>query len=393
MIIRRLKDETKLVPGSDIFITPRMVSNFYDEPFRQMMTLLAVMEGISYSNEFFSEQGLIEVVHAMTSTVDELVKSQHRMNSLIPILKKELKLLRREEGLRLIPLFEGVREHLSIKTIISSYIGLSRIKDYLRVFIGKSETALLAGHSASVLSCKLAIADCHEVQEETGVEIFPILGGGALPFRGHFTVANAERFLNEYRGVRTYTVQSGVRYDHGPESARSLASKLSEASGKVPLKYDEDQKKDMIRAIGLFTKNYLQELSEIIDDVLKVAGHVPDQRERILGYQDVTYYKDLRNIKALFDIFADAKIAQEASKLDEERLQKLPRPIKFTAALYTCGLPPELLGTGNALKEIKREFGMHWLERHSGALFHFSFSSSCYSAQTCGHIWCFRIID
>jgi len=361
MIVKRLKDESKLILGKDVFVTPRMVSNFYDEPFRYMMTLLAVMEGIHYSSELVSEQGILELVHAMTSTVDELSKSLERMNSLYPLLRK-LKLLTKEGGLRLIPLFEGVPEHLSLKTAILSYLGLGKIRDYIRVFIGKSETALLAGHPASVLSCKLAIADCYEAALESGVEICPIVGGGALPFRGHFTAENTNRFMEEYRGARTYTIQSGVRYDHGADSTRALVKKLSEVSGKTPLSYDGDQRRNMIRAIAIFTKNYLQELSEIVDNVLKVAEHVPDQRERILGYKDVTHYKDLRNIKALFDVCADPEIMKEASRLDSEKLQRLPRPIKFTAAMYTCGLPPELLGTGNAMREIREDIGPQWLE-------------------------------
>ena len=361
-IIRRLKGHTKSIPGKNVFITPRMVSNFYEEPFRQMMTLLAVMEGIYYSNEYYSEQGIIEVVQAMTSTVDELVKSHQRMNSFLPILKKELKLLMKDERLRLIPLFEGLREHLSIKGVLSAYLGQTGIGDYLRVFVGKSETALLAGHIASVLSCKLALADCYEVKDETGVEIYPILGGGALPFRGHFTDENAEQFMEEYRGTRTYTIQSGMVYDHGPESARSLARKLAEAETKPPLKYDQDQRRNLIRAIAIFAKNYLRELSEIVDNILKIAEYVPDQRERVLGYKDVTYYRDLRNVRVLFDVCADEKVMREASKIDTEKLQKLPRPIKFTAAAYACGLPPEFLGTGNGLREIKEEFGARWLE-------------------------------
>ena len=53
---------------------------------------------------------------------------------------------------------------------------------------------------------------------------------------------------------------------------------------------------------------------------------------------------------------------RDASNIDTERLQKLPRPIKFTAATYACGLPPEFLGTGNGLREIKQELGAQWLE-------------------------------
>ncbi len=36
--------------------------------------------------------------------------------------------------------------------------------------------------------------------------------------------------------------------------------------------------------------------------------------------------------------------------------------MNFIAATYTCGLPPELIGAGSALKEIKGTMGGEWVE-------------------------------
>lgn len=49
--------------------------------------------------------------------------------------------------------------------------------------------------------------------------------------------------------------------------------------------------------------------------------------------------------------------------LDSNKFLRLPRGIKVTAALYTCGLPPEFIGTGNALKEIGEKMGSRWLDK------------------------------
>ncbi len=37
-IIQRIREKTKFVPGVDVFVTPRMVSSFEEDPFRQLMT-------------------------------------------------------------------------------------------------------------------------------------------------------------------------------------------------------------------------------------------------------------------------------------------------------------------------------------------------------------------
>ncbi|MEM3088902.1 MAG: phosphoenolpyruvate carboxylase, partial [Candidatus Bathyarchaeia archaeon] len=205
-IIKKLVQETNLVLGRDVFITPRMVSGFREEPFRQLMTILSIMEGIYNSLESYGDQGILEVVYGMIKAYEVPIKCKERVNDIFALVKKELNLGLEGKELRIIPLYEGVPEQLSVREMVPDFISQVGIKDYLRVFIGKSETALLYGHPASALSAKIAIADCYQVQEESGVEIFPIFGGGALPFRGHITLENIDCVLEEYQGAKTYTV-------------------------------------------------------------------------------------------------------------------------------------------------------------------------------------------
>ena len=42
----------------------------------------------------------------------------------------------------------------------------------------------------------------------------------------------------------------------------------------------------------------------------------------------------------------------------------LPRAIKFTAACYSMGIPPEFIGTGRGLKDIKEKGMMGMLDKH-----------------------------
>jgi len=361
-IIRKIHEETKLVPGKDIFVTPRMVSSFKEEPFRQLMTSLAIIEGIHYCKEHFREQGIIEVVQAVTATTEELKNCKERCESLLATVGKQLNMPTKDTGLRIIPLFGGIAEHLSIRQILPAFIKDVDIEDYARVFIGKSEASLLYGHLASVLSCKIAIASCDEVETSSGVEVYPIFGGGVLPFRGHMTLENADNFLEEYRGVHTYTIQSGLRYDHGLEKTRALIEKMRSAVDKKPISFDADQLKNIERMIFILAKNYLLELSEIAEKISTMADYMPDQRDRLLNVEEVAYFRELRNVENILKLCPDKEVKKSIMGYAYTAFHKPPRWVKFVASAYTCGLPPEFIGTGSALKEIEGAMGEEWVE-------------------------------
>jgi len=361
-IIRKIHKETELVPGKDIFVTPRMVSSFKEEPFRQLMTVLAIIEGIHYCKEHFKEQGIIEVIQAVTATTEELKNCKERCESLLATVGKQLNMSTKDMRLRIIPLFGGIAEHLFIRQLLPTFIKDADIKDYARVFVGKSEAALLYGHLASVLSCKIAIASCNEVKTSSGVEVYPIFGGGALPFRGHMSLENAENFLEEYRGVHTYTIQSGLRYDHGLEKTRALIEKMRSAVNKKPLEFDADQVKNIERMIFILAKNYLLELSEIAEKISTMADYMPDQRDRLLNVEEVAYFRELRNVENILKLCPDKEVKRSILGFAYAAFHKPPRWVKFVSSAYTCGLPPEFIGTGSALKEIEAAMGGEWVE-------------------------------
>ncbi len=254
-------------------------------------------------------------------------------------------------------------ELLNIKRTGTEYIKKIDEKDYLRVFIGKSETAISAGHLSSAIACKLAISECADAQEKLGVEIYPILGGGALPFRGGISPNNLNNFTREYSGTKTYTIQSGVRYDYDQREAIEMINALKQKVHYKPIIYPDEEKKKIIDMMAIFSKNYLQELYEILDYVTEASFYVPNQRERILEISDVSYYRSIRNIKAMFKVYQNKKAANKISRLALERFGNLPRAIKLSAALYSLGLPPELLGVGNSIAEIKEELGQEWVDQ------------------------------
>lgn len=361
-IIRKIQQETNYIPGRDVFVTPRMVSSFEEEPFRQLMTILAIIEGIHYCRQYFKEQGIIEVVQAVTATTEELRLCKERCQSLLTSVGKQLPMPTEDMDLRIIPLLGGIAEHLSIPQILPIFTKDTNIKDYVRVFIGKSEASLLYGHPASQLSCKTAIANCYKFETSSGVKVYPLFGGGALPFRGHITLENADNFLEEYRGVHTYTIQSGLRYDHGLEKTRALIKKMENAVKREPLDFDADQLKTMERMIFIFAKNYLFELSEIAEKVSTISDYMPDQRDRLLNVEEVAYYRELRNVENILRLCPDKEVKRSILGFAYTAFQKPVSWVRFVASAYTCGLPPEFIGTGSALKEIGQVMGEEWIE-------------------------------
>lgn len=364
-IIRAMGKQLDNTPGKDVFLTPRMVSSFRDEPFRQIMTLNAVMEGMYESTKIYGEPGVREMIHAMT-TIDELRRTRDRARSILRMLQKDLKFAENSD-IQVIPLFEGMPELLSMRNILPKF---TREVGGQRIFLGKSETALVYGHAATSLAFKIALADMGAAGETVNTLYHPIFGGGCLPFRGHITLDNIDNVLSEYKGVKTYTVQSGMRYDHGRDKTRRLVEKIRSGTGATEFPVIESHDRDLlIKSIAIFARNYLEELLEIADRVIDAAALVPNQRERLLESSDVAYYQYIRNIEAFLPFCRNTDTRNKISRLNHGKLLGLPRSIRFTAALYSVGLPPEFLGTGSGLVEIGQKLGQAWLDRLTDEVF------------------------
>ncbi len=362
-IVKKIHAETSFKPGVDIFVTPRMVSSFEEEPFRQLMTMAAIVEGIKYCSDNYGVQGITEVIQAGVTTTEELRNCKVRCEDLLRLVGRHLKMKTDTMEIKITPLFGGIAEHLSMEQVLSLFIKEVGVKGYARVFVGKSEAALLYGHMASVLSCKVAIAGCKKAEDNYDVAIYPVLGCGALPFRGHMTLENADSFLKEYQGARSYTIQSGLRYDHGAVETRALIEKMREAVNQPPLEYDETELQEMERMIFIFAKNYLLELSEIAEKISLIADYIPDQRERLLNVEEVAYYRELRNVESILRLCPDKEVKRSIMGYAYTAFHKPPRWVRFVASTYTCGLPPEFIGLGSALKEIKETMGEKAVER------------------------------
>jgi phosphoenolpyruvate carboxylase len=357
----RLLDELKLVPGRDVFITPRIPSAEKETIFRQYASILAAVEA-NYRTQDIGPS-VLEVIHPMTTTGAELVEVRQRIIAMEKIAKGTSPEASRR-AIEVIPLLEEVPQQLSTRKMLTEYFKGCEEKlgmriPYMRVFVGKSDSALMYGHVASVLACKLAIADAYAFGVENELPVAPMFGAGALPFRGHVTVENVQNVLGEYSGTRTITVQSGIRYDHEPEKAKQLVRILRQELPKgKPLNYTEEQQQDMLLMCGMFAKHYISTLLCIAPAVKQISDILPKQRDRLTRGGKTGYARWGPQPQGLAELCkplaGGRELAEQLTKLEVKDLE-LPRAITYTGSLYIACLPPEFIGTGRGLLELSQK--------------------------------------
>ncbi|MEW5921767.1 MAG: phosphoenolpyruvate carboxylase [Bacillota bacterium] len=223
------------------------------------------------------------------------------------------------EKINVIPLFEDMKSMLEAHNITRGYLQ-NRDVEYQRVFLARSDPAMNYGLVSAVLLNKIALQRLQRLSEETGINIYPILGVGSAPFRGNLKPQTIERISEEYPSVHTFTIQSAFKYDNPPEEVIEAVRKLQERKTGRPQEIDEER---CIEIIGRYSREYQKQLIELAPVINKVAGYIPGRRKRKLHIGLFGYSRSMGEVT-------------------------LPRVITFTAALYSVGLPPEILAL-NAL--------------------------------------------
>jgi phosphoenolpyruvate carboxylase len=172
------------------------------------------------------------------------------------------------------------------------------------------------GMVSAILCNKIALQRLRLLSEETGVAIYPILGAGSAPFRGHLAPDTVDRVLDEYPDVQTFTVQSAFKYDNPVPSVIDGIRKLNETEMMRGYDIDEGKCLDIIDKVSAEYRQIIEALAPLIN---YLAGFVPRRRMR----------------KLHVGLFGYARSMGRTT---------LPRVISFCAACYSIGLPPEILG-------------------------------------------------
>ncbi|MCS7336846.1 MAG: phosphoenolpyruvate carboxylase [Verrucomicrobiae bacterium] len=217
--------------------------------------------------------------------------------------------------IQVIPLFEDIPSLLAAPDIVAEYLADKKITDQ-RVFLAFSDPAMNYGLVSTALANKIALMRLAQVSAQIGVRLHPIMGMGSAPFRGGLTPTTVGRVSREYPSVVTFTIQSAFKYDFPVEQVRAACEWLKKREiGSAP----DIPAERALRIIDKYSATYQRRIAELAPSINRIAKYIPSRRTRKLHIGLFGYARGIGGVT-------------------------LPRAITFTAALYSLGLPPELIG-------------------------------------------------
>ncbi len=358
-----------LLPGRDVWLTPRISNATEETVFRQIMALMSIIEA-DYDIMRSADQsgGIEEVVLPMVKGADDLVNIRSRIADIFDLAHKEFGMTRDPNALQVIPLIEDIPNMLAFADFYREYhencLAKKLTNRRLRFMIARSDSAMIYGLVAAVLAVRVMISDAAKLGDDLELVSAPIYGGGALPFRGHVRLENLPNLLHTFSGIKTVTIQSGMRYDHEPGVAAETAAILKkELPGSVARRFTAEEKTLIKDILVRFAAEYMSIFSQVAELACKVSEIVPGQRDRLTSRGPTGYARrapDPNDVGRLIDD-ADLSARLQAIKMPTETA--IPRAITYTASLYSVGVPPEFLGIGEGLAAIAKVHGQEGVDR------------------------------
>jgi len=305
-------------------LTFRIPNIWEEKGYSLIRSLMVILTSEDFARDLNFPIPLFEVILPMTENAKQLIFIQKSFRELAQLKSKMFSKFRKNtEYINIIPLFEGVDTQINAKKILKEYIGLhkksfGRNPSYLRVFIARSDPAMVSGLVGTVLANKIILSDLRELEEETKIPFYPILGAGSLPFRGGLNPLAIKDFDREYPGLSTITIQSAFRYDYPLPRVREAVKFYNTKSPKYSERISKNERRKLIKLIYLFEQKYRKSLDKITPKLKVVFASFPKRRERHLHIGLLSYGRKIN--KTI-----------------------LPRAITFTGSLYSVGIPPEFL--------------------------------------------------
>lgn len=319
--------------GREKFLTFRLPNPKVETEFRVGRAFMSIMGAASLTKQLqLHTPPLFEVILPMTESAEEMIAIQEAFSQMHS-LTHELYRFNPDllNNLEIIPLFEQVPTIMRSDEILKSFVKYHEKKfgakpTYIRPYLARSDPALNSGIVPTVLAIKVALSKFLEYEAKSGIPLHPMIGAACLPFRGGIRPDSVKDFAREYAGIRTTTLQSAFRYDYDLQEVIEAIKKLEDLlpKGKATRISIKDEK-TISTVIHYFETEYKKTIEQLAPLINEIASFIPRRRERV---QHVGLFGYSRGIGKV----------------------KLPRAISFTGALYSLGLPPELIGTGRGLK-------------------------------------------
>jgi phosphoenolpyruvate carboxylase len=267
---------------------------------RSLMVVLT-SEDFAYDLKFHSPP-IFEVILPMTENARQLIFIQKSFQELARLKSKMFsKFHKNTEYVHIIPLFEGVDTQINAKKILKHYLKLHKKAfgfnpPYLRVFFARSDPAMVSGLISTVLANKILLSDLRELEKETQIRIFPIIGAGSLPFRGGLSPNTIKEFNAEYPGVNTITIQSAFRYDYPLAKVKKAIEYYNKKSLSKPQIISSEDRKKLINIINISEKIYRSNLNKVAPDLQFIFNSFPRRRERHLHIGLLSYERKMNKV-------------------------------------------------------------------------------------------------
>jgi len=324
--------------GKEKFLTFRLPNPKVETEFRLGRAFMGLLGAAGLAKHIdFHTPPLFEVILPMTESAAEMIEIQEafqEMNALKhPLYKFDVESL---PHIEMIPLFEQVNTMIDSDSILSEYTRVHEekfkiIPPYIRPYLARSDPALNSGLIPTVLAIVIALSRYACWEERTGIPLYPIIGSASLPFRGGLTPYTVQEFIQQYAGVRTALLQSAFRYDFPLADVKKAIALLESNLHTHQARRVEQQDEALLLAnIPAWEQIYRSRVESIASLINTIATQLPKRRERV---QHIGLFGYSRGVGTV----------------------QLPRAIGFTAALYSLGMPPEIIGTGEVVQQLQQQ--------------------------------------
>lgn len=332
--------------GKDKFLTFRIPNIWQEKGYNLMQAMTVILSSEDFARDLkLNGRPLFEVILPMTERADQLMHIHRLFEKLAHFKSNEFTTdATNTDYLELIPLVESVESQLAVGDLLKDYVKFHKQHfghhpEYIRTFLACSDSALSSGFLAGIIGNKIGLAKVYEFSEQTKIPVFPIFGSGSLLFRGGLSPQSTDRFMQEFPGVRTVSIQSSFRYDHPKVEVKKAIAKLEQELPKAkPLKIAARDQEQLIDIAEKSAKLYKDTLGKVISSMRPIFENVPKRRDRRQHIGLLAYARDLGG-------------------------QSLPRAITFTAGFYSIGVPPEFIGLGRTLKGLSAK-ELELLKKH-----------------------------
>lgn len=333
--------------GKEKFLTFRLPNPKVETEFRLGRAFMGILGAAGLARKIgFHSPPMFEVILPMTETAEEMIAIQEAFKEIASL--KHVLYDFGEESLKhieIIPLFEQVTTIIESHKLLEKYLKLHQEKFhfkpiYLRPYLARSDPALNSGLVPTILAIKIGLSHYLEFEKKHHIKLYPIIGSASLPFRGGLTPNTVEQFCREYSGIKTTLIQSAFRYDYEKKSVIKAIKKLEKILpfGKAVL-IPSQEEKSLKKLLSVFEKFYRITVEQIAPLINDVSFYLPKRRERVLHIGLFGYSRGVGKVR-------------------------LPRAIGFTGALYSLGIPPEIIGTGRGIKYVIKNKQIKLLEKY-----------------------------